>query len=441
MISNLQFKNLAKRFGTPLYVYDVSVIERQWKALKSAIKYEPHQIYYAEKANSNLHILKLIKKLGAYLDVASPVEIYLGLKAGFSSEEMSFTGLNLSKEELEYVLRKGIVINADSLSQLEAIGKLRRGTRVGIRINPVFGVGYHEKVITAGLQSKFGIYYKEIDKVKSIAKKYNLKIIGLHQHIGSGILQVNDFLKAIDIMLGVAKHFNGLEYIDFGGGFGIPYKHTSNERPLDVKLLGQELSKKFEKFTDKYLSASTLGSGRRQAGGRRLELRLEPGRFLIAQSGTLLISVTAIKKNPAGDIVVGTNSGMTHMIRHALYGSFHEIENISNPKGRKQKITIVGNICESSDVFAKDRVLPFVREGDILALRDTGAYGFSMASRFNGQFLPAEVLVYPVRSREGTPSHTSSLRGKQRVSASNEVGGRQVKLIRHRDTFENFLPR
>ena len=423
MISNTQFKNLAKRFGTPLYVYDVSVIEKQWKALQSAIRYEPHRIYYAAKANSNLHILKLIKELGAYLDVASPVEIYLGLKAGFKTNQMSFTGLNLSEEEIVYVIKHNVIFNADSLSQLEKFGKLIKRkkaesstnsstealAKVGIRINPVFGAGHHKKVITAGLHSKFGIYFKDINKIKIIIKKYNLKVVGMHQHIGSGILKTEDFLRAIEIILDVAKKFDDLGYIDFGGGFGIPYRNKAGERALNIKHLGLELSEKFKKFAKEY--------------GKDLELRIEPGRFLVAQSGTLLTEVTAIKKNPAGDIVVGTNSGMTHMLRHALYGSFHEIENISNSKGKGQKATIVGNICESSDVFAKNRILPLVREGDILALRDTGAYGFSMASRFNGKFLPAEVLVYPRREHK-----------------SSQGGSGQAKLIRHRDKFEDFLP-
>jgi len=395
MLSNTQFKSLAKKYGTPLYVYDAQIIKKQFNDLKKAISYSPVHIYYATKANSNLHILKLLKNQGACLDVASPVELYLGKQAGFGPSQMSFTGPNLTEEEIKYILKNKIIFNVDSLSQLEKVGKISPGNKIGLRINPAHGAGHHKKVVTAGEDSTFGIYYKDIKKAQSIAQKYNLQIKGLHQHIGSGILKVREFTKALDVLLTTAKQFKNLEYIDFGGGLGIPYK--PEDKPLDVGEFGREISNKFEIFTKEY--------------GKNLRMHLEPGRFLVAQSGTLLAQVSALKTTPNKEAVVGTNSGMTHLIRPALYGAYHKIENITNAGAQKEKYTIIGNICESSDVFAKNRLIAKPREGDILAIRDTGAYGFAMASRFNGRLLPAEVLV----------------------------DGGNVKLIRRRDTFKNFL--
>lgn len=397
MISNTQFKNLVKKYDTPLYVYDEAVIREQFEKLNKDVTYKKKRIYYATKANSNLAILKIMRRLGAYLDTSSPAEIFLGLKAGFKPAQMLFTGNNLREDELVYALKKRVFINVDSLSQLERIGKLAPGEKIGIRINPAYGAGHHDHVITAGMKSRFGIYFKQVEEIKEIAKKYNLKIVGLHQHIGSGVLHVNKFLKATSVLLNTAKSFEDLEFIDFGGGLGVPYEPS--DKALDIEAFGAKLSKQFEKFTDNY--------------GRELTLYLEPGRYLVAQAGTLLIEVTSINKNPVGDIIVGTNSGMTHLIRPALYSAYHEIVNITNPRGRAQKVDIVGNICESTDIFAKAREISKIREGDILAIKNTGAYGMAMASRFNGRGLPAEVLV----------------------------SGKKVRVIRKRDVFSDLLPK
>jgi diaminopimelate decarboxylase len=303
---------------------------------------------------------------------------------------------------LAYILNKKIVINADSLSQLENMGKFYTKSQArklsacaGIRINSMVGAGHHKKVTTGGRDSIFGIHYKDVGGVKKIAQKYNLKIVGLHQHIGSGILKVQDYLRASDVLLQLTEQFDELQYIDFGGGLGVPYE--SSQKPLNIKELGAKLSEKFTYF----------------AKEKKIELRLEPGRFLVAQAGTLLIEVTALKKTPAGEFVAGTNSGMTHLIRPALYGSYHEVVNISNSEGRRAKTTVKGNVCETSDIFAKNRLISQPREGDLLAIRDTGAYGMAMASRFNGRLLPAEILIDKDAER----------------------------IIRRRDTFGDFLPK
>lgn len=390
------FKKLAKKYGTPLYVYDRKVIEKQYNLLNNAITYSPRYIYYAIKANSNLYLLKELVKLGARLDASSPAELYLALKAGLKPSQVSFTGVNLSKKDLKYILKFNTLLNLDSLSQLELTGTLSPGRKVGLRINTIYGAGHHKRVVTAGKDSKFGISLQDINEAKKIAEKYNLKIIGLHHHIGSGILNIKNFIKPIDELLKIAGRLKNLEYIDFGGGLGVPYK--PGDKKINIKLFGKILSKKFEDFSETY--------------SLKLTLHIEPGRFLIAESGTLLVEVTAIKKNPAGNLIIGTNSGMTHLIRPALYGAYHEIGNVSNPHGKKQKVTLVGNICESSDIFAKNRHITKPREGDLLAIKNTGAYGFSMASRFNGRELPAEILI----------------------------NKNKIKLIRKEDSFKNFIP-
>ena len=397
MISNAQFKALAKKYGTPLYVYDVSVMERQFKALKVAISYEPKRIHFAIKANSNLYILKLLRDLGVGFDAGSPTELFLAKKAGALANEISVTGRNFSRQELEYIIKHKTYFHADSLSQLEQVGKLAKGAEVGVRINPASGAGHHAKVVTAGMHNTFGIYYKDVNKIKEIAKKYGLKIIGVHQHIGSGILGVDSFFAPTETTIKIAQEFENLRYINIGGGLGIPYK--PQDKSVDVKKYGIWISKKMKELSFVL--------------GKDILLLLEPGRYLTGQAGNLLMEVTSIKKTPAGELVAGTNSGMTHLIRPAMYGAYHKVDNISNPNGRKQKVTIVGNICESSDVFAKDRQISFISEGDLLVIRDAGAHSFAMGSRYNGRLLPAEILIQ----------------------------GKKDKLIRRRDKFEDFLPR
>jgi len=393
---NAQLKKIARQYGTPLYVYDEATIERQFRALDSAVLYRQKRIYYAAKANNNVALLDIIRRLGGYLDVSSPGEIFLGLKAGFKPSQLLFTGNNLLDEELKYALKKRIFINVDSLSQLERLGDLAPGTRVGVRLNPTVGAGHHDHVITASRESRFGVYYKEIGAIQRIAKKYSLTITGLHQHIGSGILSPSKFFPAVDVMLRVAQKFKDLEFIDLGGGLGIPYK--PNEKPFDIEAYGKGLSARFDHFVKEY--------------GRALTLYFEPGRYLVGPAGTLLMHATALKKNPRGDTIVGTNSGMTHLMRPALYGSYHEITNVSNPTGRRERVTVVGNICESTDVFTKNHPIAQVREGDLMAVHSTGAYGMAMSSRFNARLLPAEVLIM--------------------------ANGKTV-IIRKRDTFQNLF--
>jgi len=377
MLENSLLIDIAEKYGTPVYVYDKKKILEQYNKLDKYIIYSPKKIYYACKANSNITILKILKGAGCFIDVVSPGELFLAKKSGFKPQEILFTGNNLTYQDMEYVIQNKVLLNIDSISQLEKYGKINPGSKVCIRINPDLGSGHHEYVITGGLESKFGIYYTKIDEIKKISKKYSLHIIGIHMHIGSGILNPEPLLKGIEILLKVAKNFPELDFIDIGGGLGIPYK--KNEKEIDLELFGKKLNNLLKNWVNSYT--------------KRIKLFLEPGRFLVGESGILLTKITSIKQNPKYKFV-GVDTGFNHLIRPALYNSYHEICLI-NDKNRKktEKVSICGNICENGDIFAKDIMLPELEEGDLLAIKNVGAYGYSMASEYNSRFMPPEVLV------------------------------------------------
>lgn len=394
MISHEQLTHVANTFGTPTYVYDKNIMIRQYDLLEDHISYSPKQIKYACKANSNLAILKVFRDLGCGVDVVSAGELFLALKAGFSPEKILFTGNNLAEWEMEYAASHDISITLDSLSQLETYGRINPHSRVFIRINPNLGAGHHKHVITGGLQSKFGIYHTQIHDAQKIAARSNLIIGGVHMHIGSGILDPDLLIHGVSSLLESASHFPHLEFVDIGGGLGIPYESENN--PLDTEVFGEKLSTLFTSWVTSYGSPVTLV--------------LEPGRFLVAQSGILLTQVTAIKSNPKY-IFIGLDTGFNHFMRPILYNAYHEITVVGCHDTALAPVTVCGNICESGDIFAKNRLLPPIREGDLLAIHDVGAYGFSMASTYNARGLPAEVLV----------------------------DGDQFILIRKRDDFQDLL--
>jgi diaminopimelate decarboxylase len=247
-------------------------------------------------------------------------------------------------------------------------------SKASVRLNNDVGEGHHNHVVTGGSKSKFGIHYSDIDKVLKLAKKHNLKINGLHQHIGSHILEEHIFAGAMKIMYERAQSFPDLEFIDFGGSFGVPYRSGVEE--LDIVKLGKLVSESFQNFCHDY--------------GRQLQLVFEPGRYLVAEAGTLLVTVTDIKHQPARTFVL-VDSGFNHLLRPALYDSYHYIVNLSHPEADLIQVSIGGNICESGDLFALDREISAPQIGDILAVYSVGAYGFSMSSRYNLNQLPTEI--------------------------------------------------
>ncbi|MBI4149640.1 diaminopimelate decarboxylase [Candidatus Woesearchaeota archaeon] len=365
-------KELVQRYGSPLYVYDAEVIRRQYRNLIHSIAYPRLRIHYACKANSNIHILRILRRLGAGIEVVSRAEAELAMRAGFS--DVLYTCSNVTDEELRFAIQHHFMITIDSLGQLERYGKLNPGGSVSVRINNGIGAGMHQHVITGGPESKFGIYHTQVPEILRVAQQHGVHIVGVHQHIGSGILSPHIFMKAMRALLRTAREFPDLEFVDFGGGFGIPYR--PGEKPLPMQQLGRQIARTFERFCREY--------------GRRLRLVFEPGRYLVAESGRFLTTVTEVKKTPFHTFVC-VDSGFSQFARPFLYGSYHEIVNLSK-RNDKQRVTVAGNICESGDVFARDRMLA-ARAGDVLEIRNAGAYGYAMSSDFNGRARPAEVLV------------------------------------------------
>lgn len=377
-INSTLAEQLLSHSGTPLYVYFEEILENKMEELKKFLGiWKKTKFLYAIKANGNPHLVKRIIAQGFGIDAVSLEEVQLALLSGTLAHNILYTENNCTDAEMNKAQKLGVLMNIGSLSRLKKFGAAFPGSNVCIRFNPNVGAASHATNITGGPDSKFGISFTEIETVKKIAEEYNLHIVGIHQHIGSGWLGLEEPLLAMDVILSLAPHFSELEFVDFGGGFGVAYK--PDQIPLDLELLGKKLAEKFEHFCNSF--------------GRNIELRFEPGRYVVAEAGHLLTRVNTIKTGINGKIFAGTDTGMNHLVRPAMYGSYHPIVNVSNPNGEIKKYDVVGNICECADFFAKDRELAEIREGDILDIQIAGAYGMSMASEYQFRSRPAEVLI------------------------------------------------
>ncbi len=375
-IGGIHIQKLVNSFDTPLYVYDAEIIDRQYSRLKQAFSSCKTRINFACKALNNVKVMRHLHDLGACLDTVSIQEVWLGLKAGFTPEEIIYTPNCVSMEEIDLAVKEGVMINIDNISILEQFG-LKYGNTVPIciRINPHVMAGGNINISTGHIDSKFGISIYQMRHVDRVVKNTGLNVIGLHMHTGSDIVDVDIFLRAADILFEQAEHFPDLTFIDFGSGFKVPYK--PDDHSTDIEELGEKLSARFKEFCTQY--------------GRELELWFEPGKFLVSQAGTFLVKVNVLKQTTAA-MFVGVDSGLNHLIRPMLYNGYHHITNVSNPEGALRLYTVVGYICET-DTFGWDRKLNEVREGDILAFNNAGAYGMTMASNYNSRFRPAEVLI------------------------------------------------
>jgi len=372
---------LCEKYGTPLYVYNENILRKRCRDLKGLISYSNFTVNYSLKANSNLELIKIVRSEGLRVDAMSPGEIYLNILAGYKPEEILYISNNVSEDEFRYAINAGVKISVDSVSQLETLGKINPGGRVAFRVNPGFGAGHHEKVTTAGQKTKFGIEMNRIPEVKRIIKEYNMKIIGINQHIGSLFMDSKAYLQSTASILSIARQFDDLEFIDLGGGFGIPYKKQSNQPRLDLKELGMKLLEVIHSWVREY--------------GKDIEFKIEPGRYIVAESGILLGKVHATKTN-YNIKYIGTDLGFNVLIRPVMYDSHHDIEIYREndiPSLKEETVNIVGNICETGDIIAKDRKLPEILENDIIGVLDSGAYGYSMSSNYNSRLRPAEVLI------------------------------------------------
>jgi diaminopimelate decarboxylase len=392
-LSHQQLIQIAEQFGTPLYVYHAEKIKEQYHKLATAFN-ENTVFFYACKALTNVNILRYIKSLGANVDCSSINEVKLALHAGFPPERILYTSNGIAFSEIEEAQSLGVIINIDSLSNLEKFGnKFGHSYPVGLRLRPNIMAGGNLKISTGHDKSKFGIPVEQISEILSVVDRYQLCISDLHIHTGSEIQDVDVFIKGIEVLFDIIPHFRELKFIDLGGGFKVPYKDGDSE--TDIALL----SKKLNQSLASHLNAT----------GRSLQVWFEPGKFLVSESGYFITRVNVMKETPAATFV-SVDSGFNHLIRPMFYDAYHRIENISNPEGAQKPYSVVGNICET-DTFAWDRKLNEVRESDYLVFYNAGAYGFEMSSNFNSRLKPAEVLM-----KDGQPL-----------------------LIRKRDEFEDLL--
>ncbi|MAG16406.1 diaminopimelate decarboxylase [Candidatus Woesearchaeota archaeon] len=379
-VGEIPASDVVKKFGTPVYVYDEDVIRYKYRELAESISYPKLKIFYAAKANANKKILQILREEKAGISAASIGEILVALNAGFKPNQIMLASPSLTNQEMKFAISKKILINIDSVSQLERYGKLNPRSNVSIRINHAVKSSKH---VLSGPDTQFGIWAGNLDQAISAADAYNLNIVGLHHNVGTELLDAKDYINSIDVLLAVAKSFKNLDFINFGGGIGVPY--LPDQTPLDINKLGEKISSILKRFAINY--------------GKDLLFVFEPGRYLVAESGVLLCSVNAVKTTPKHTFV-SVNTGFNHLLRPALYGSYHPIVNINNVESKnKEKIVVSGNLSDSADLFTaskqgiKDRELPSVKNNDVLAIMMAGAYGYSMSSNYNMHPRPAEILV------------------------------------------------
>jgi len=377
-VQGLPLTALASRFGTPFYLYDLDYMALRYTYLKSIFAWSQTHIYYAMKANANPHLLLALKDVGARLDTVSPAEVFLALKLGFKKEDILYTANNMTDEEIALLKPLGLLFNIDSLSGLRRFARLCPGSDVCLRFNSDVVAGEDQKVQTGGDKTKFGIRLERLQDALALAQEGQLRIVGLHEHTGSGIADPEKFTQGMRNLLSIAKPewFPALRFVDFGGGFKVPYR--PDEHRIDYEAFGAKVTELFTSFCAYF--------------GRPLDLYFEPGKFVTAEGGVLIMQVNSLIANKTR-LIAGTDSGFSHLIRPMLYDAYHHILNVSNPRGETKTYDVCGNICETGDLFASDRDLPEVREGDTLALLNAGAYGFTMGSLYNLRPLPLEVVV------------------------------------------------
>lgn len=383
--------DLLKKYGSPLYVYDYEILRDRCNKIKNFSDDLHHglpndikvSMHYSTKANSNPAILKVVAQSGLNVDCMSPFELEIDLKSGFSPDKMLYVCNNISGEEMKFVHDNGILICLDSISQVETWGKIFPGTDIIVRINPgTQGVGHSEKVITSGKATKFGISEENLPQLFEVVKKYNLHIVGTHQHLGSLFLndKIDDYIAGVRAGINIVKkYFKDIKIVDLGGGFGVPY--SPDESPLDLSLVASKLLPVLKDFVLEYPSVK--------------EFKFEPGRYIPCESGSLIGTVTAIK-HENGTWWICTDIGMNQLVRPSMYGSHHEIKLVyQNDNVNRKTITanFCGNVCESGDILGKNRVVKLSEVGDLVVVANAGAYGYSMASNYTGRPRPAEIMI------------------------------------------------
>ena len=384
-------KKIVQEVGTPVYIYSSATIKRHFKVFDESFKSIPHLVCYSVKANSNLAVLSLLKNLGAGADIVSAGELKRALKAGFDPKKIVFSGVGKTPEEIKLALEAGILMfNVESLAELDTLAQIANSmgkkAPFALRVNPNVDPMTHPYISTGLKQNKFGIPEElVIPAYKKAAENPHLEPIGLDAHIGSQITSVTPFkdaLKRLKVIWNELKSLGiSLKYLDIGGGLGIVYENESPPMPEEYANAIIEEAKELE-----------------------ATLILEPGRVIVGNAGILVTKVLYLKENFEKKFVI-VDAGMNDLIRPAFYQAYHKIVPVEENFEREEVVDVVGPICESGDFLAKQRPLPRVKPGDLLAVMSAGAYGFVMSSNYNSRPRPPEVLVsgdkfYIVRKRE-----------------------------------------
>jgi len=389
-IANVNTIEIAEKNGTPIYLINERMIRKRYNDLKKTLdsEYKNNKIHFAMKANSNLSVLKILHSEGAGFDCTSVGEIYACFKSEIKANNIIYTGNMFTNDDFKFAVENNVQVNLDSISQLNRLAKVyddlkKEKVTISFRINPEFGAGHHAHTITAGKNVKFGILDNQVIEAYTKAKKAGFKKFGTHIHIGSGILDPYDYDKAIDKYLSIITKLSDtlnitFEFVDFGGGLGIPYR--PDQAPLDLEIYKNIVVKRFKSLMEKGDFGEPI-------------LKIEPGRYLCAESSVILTQINTIKDNGFKKFA-GVNAGFNTLIRPTMYGSYHHIIPCDIREKRKTvQYDIAGPICESGDILGKERELPELREGEYLAVLDAGAYGFSMSSSYNARPRPKEILI------------------------------------------------
>jgi diaminopimelate decarboxylase len=378
--------DLAERYETPLYITDENKIRDSFRSYKNAFETANTDIYFAVKANGNLAILRILADEGAGADVFSGGELQLVRLAGIPRDKILFNGNSKSEEELRAAVESQVKVSVDSLEELQTLsvvaGEMGKEAEIAIRVNPDVSPKVNPKIATGLRTSKFGIpFYEMLSACEGAARLPNIVIKGIHCHIGSQILDVSVFKEATEKMMqlveGLYEQEIELEFVDLGGGLGIAYNKQKEAAPTPKDLAGMILPT----FEAKMNSL-----------GINLKLILEPGRSIVGTASILLSKVNTVKQ--AYKNFVAIDAGFNLFLRPVMYDAYHEVV-VANKLNEPASVlsTVVGPVCESGDIIAKDRMLPEVKRGDLIAILDAGAYGFSMSSQYNGRPRCAEVLV------------------------------------------------
>ncbi|MBI2119326.1 MAG: diaminopimelate decarboxylase [Elusimicrobia bacterium] len=378
-IEGVKVEEIAEKFGTPLYLYSQTQMIENFRKFDLAFSFFPHLICYALKANSNLTIAKTLRQEGAGSDIVSGGELYRALLAGFNPKKIVFSGVGKTQSEMRIALKKNILaFNVESLEELKVLNSVAKAmgkkAPIAIRVNPDVDAGTHQHITTGKAENKFGIHKKFIfEAYKTAQSLKNISIQGIQAHIGSQITSTAPFVTLLKTLLNyvdeLAKAGIKISHLDVGGGLGICYDKENPPSP-------QELSKAFTPHLK----------------GRNLTLLFEPGRFLVGNAGILVTKVLYRKKSGTKTFII-VDAAMNDLARPALYDAYHEIVPVESKNRAKKTVDVVGPVCESGDYFARNRNLEIPEQNDLLAIKNTGAYGFAMSSQYNSRPRSAEVLV------------------------------------------------